>query len=331
MTAPKVIHHFGLLAKSEAAYNTFNAPAAGTDGLAIIEPPEWEIDYADQGEREGRAPATTGGLKRVAKSGRFARLPIVMNPAGYGAAYSAANLPNVDRVLRAAGYAITTDLTVGSEKHTYLTADQTGTPYSLSLEAYDSGERAQIAGSFVEELVWEIVNGRLPKLTAQTVGTMAALPTDVALPAITYGTAQARVGAKANGLGLTLGGIVPTKVRQCTITDTIGAEARLLDNTNGGHGGFVRPASRTVKINFTIEALALATMNPYNIADLATASAFLLQVGSVQYDRLKLQADNLQIDNVQRAAEGAARVWEIEATAKPSSLTAYDSFRVLFD
>jgi hypothetical protein len=334
MTAPKVLSHFGLLLKQEAAYNTYLAPSAATDGLAIIEAPAWEIDYVDHGDRGGRAPGTTGGLKKGARQGRFLRAPAIMEPAGFGAAYDGTKFPSIHMLLRAAGYSVTTDTTPGADKQTYLTESQVppSVPFSVSGLAYDGGEEAQFHGGLVDELVLEIVNGGFSKLTANIVAAMNSLPADVALPAITYANAQVQVPAKAAGLSLTLGGVVPSKVKSCTITDTIGADPRMLDNATGNHGGFSRPADRVIKVNCVIEALAFATMNPHQIADLATSQIFSLRVGGTQYKKYKIEIDNLQHDELpQRVSEGNTRAWEFNMIAKPSSLVAYDMLRWIWD
>lgn len=331
---PKVLSHFALLLKAEAAYNTYLAPSAATDGLAIIERPEWAIDYADNGDRGGRAAGSVGGLRRAPKSGRFLTLPAVMQPVGYGAAYDGTKFPNIHTLLRMAGYSVTTDVTVGAEKQTYLTesAVPPAVPFSASGMAYDGGEEALFSGALVDELTLEIVNGGIPKLTASIMAAMTqGLPTDVAVPAVTYAGAQVNPVVKANGLTWTLGAVVPTKVKSCTIADKRNLGALMLDNATGEHSGFVPGGERVITINATIEAAALATMNAYQIAELATAAAFSLRVGATQFSKFKIEADTVQIDDVARGDENNARTWELSMTAKPSTLVAYDMLRWIFD
>lgn len=332
MTAPKVRSHFGLLLKGEAVYNTYNAPVPATDGVAIVERPEWDLQYSDDGVRDGRAAGTVGGLKNVAKTGRFGTLPIVMQPAGYGAAYSAANLPNIHQILRAAGYGLTTVVTGGAEKQTYLTEDAVSVvPYSLSAKAYDGGEEALFAGGFIDEYTIELVNGGIPKMTANFIARMTALPTDAAVPAITYAGSQIVTPPKAVGLAMSLGGVTPSKVKSVSITDKRNIGPRLLDNTTGDVA-FNVGGTREITINAVIEAAALATLNPYQLAELATSGAFSVTVGATQYNKFKIQADNVQLAAPPtRGEENNAVTWELSLIAKPSSLTAYDMLRWIFD
>lgn len=323
MSAPKMANRWGVLAKTEAPYGTFANPAAATDGIIVVARPDVEMDWAFDG---ARAHPT---LKRVSKSGRFHKLALVQEPAGPGSAYAAANLPNINTLMRMAGFDVTVDTTAGAEKATYAPTAP-GSYVGGSLEVYNRGQKYQVAGAYAQ-LKIELEAGGVPKFTFDAQGISQALPTDAPVPAITYAGAQLVDPAKADAPNLTIGGAVPARIKSLTLTQDRAIGARKADNTGGPrHGGFNPGEEDKYTLEAIIEATALATFNPYSLADLLTSQAVSFQVGATQYKKWTLTAPNAQLLTAPEQDEDNATLWAVSLECKPSGFQKNDEISIAF-
>jgi hypothetical protein len=319
MSAEKLITLFGLLIKTEASYNAGGSLAAGVDGVLLMEPAEMSIGYVHAGER-GRAPGSGGTLKRGAQSGRFGETTFKVEGRGRGAAYSASALPEINALMRASGHGATVVVTAGVEKVTY--APVSGGFASGVLEGYARGQKYPITGAY-SDFGFAIDGPGFLVFEFATSG-LLGLPTDVAVPAITY------VGAdppKAESIALTIGAWSPV-VRSLNFKANRRRSARANVNS-AGHQGFSM-GGRGPVLEITVEAPSLATFDPYTARQLATAYAVDLQVGQTQYNRIAFSAAQAQISEVSDGADEETALWTLTMPCSPTTPIANDDYQLVF-
>lgn len=339
MGSPKTNVRWGCMAKIEVAYGTPIALTAATDGVDLIEEPEVDPQYVHDGARHGKSPASHGGRKRVGRMARFAQPTLRMEPAGAGAAYAAAVVPNAHTFLRAAGFLATLDATASSEKWTY-TPHAVGAEESITLELYSRGEKHALAGVYQQLTIDMDVPG-IPIFEFASNGLYSALPTDVAFPSITYPTVEP---PKAEGVNfeVTIGVDTFTagKIKKLMVTQNRNIAARALDNVTGLHGGFNVGAERVIELEAIIEAEALTSGSPYlaaaglNVFELmerASVMELAFGCGSVQYKKFSFAAATAQMIASPRQLEGSAGMWAVKFHCLPSTLTSNDEMSLVFD
>lgn len=335
MSAPKLLGRWGLLAKTEAAYGTPATLDPAKDGILVVERPDVTVAYAHDGARSGGAPGTIGGLKRVAKSGRHGTVTLAHEAAGAGAAYSATVFPSPHVLLRGAGF----DAAFSTTKWTYTPTAEGAGYAALTLEAYARGQKAALTGAYGQVKI-EGETGAVPRWEFEYQGIMDALPTDIALPAITYGDAQIVDPAKADAMTLTLGTFVPLRVKSFAFAMERGIGARALDNSTNRHGGFNPGGELSCTLEVVVEATALAsaspyhtanTFNPYQLAELGTALAISLKVGGTANKRWTLTAPAAQLAADPDQDENNAALWGLSFELKPTTVTASDMVSLVFD
>lgn len=332
MSAPKLLNTWGVLMNVEPSYLGAVTLAAGADGILVTERPEVTIDHAHQGERRGTNPGTPGAFRRVARSGRFGEVDIVQQFSGFGAAYSASNTPSIHRMARIGGLTAVGAFSAGTESWTY-TPTAEGAYASGAIEAYLRGQLFRLTGAY-SDLAIEGEAGDIPNWTFATRG-VAAAPTDVALPAITYNAPFSVDPAKwaepgSSNFMATINGWNAARVQSFSFNFTRGIQARRLDNSTGLHGGFSLGA-RAATLNIVVEAGPFSGFNPYALADASTPFAVTLRCGGVQYRRWRLTASNAQLLHDPEAEDDAVGMWNLQMELKPSAFTANDEFSIIAD
>jgi hypothetical protein len=337
MSAPKLRNLFGLMVKAETTYGTAVSLAGATDGILVTEIPDVKPEYVHDGSRNGRAVGM-GPLKRVNKSGRAAKVSVITEARGFGAAYSASNLPSIDRLLKAAGYGATVVTTGGAETVTYTPQAIAGSgsaPTSLTLESYVNSQKYALAGVYADLMAGGSA-GDIPKFEFPCSGIMSATETDAAVPAITYPSIDP---PKAETMVLTLGLYTPLIVKDWQFALGRQLAPRAYDNTNARHGGF-SPGDISPTLEVVVEMVALATVNPWNtattinpreLAERASSLAASLIVGSVQYNKYKLSAPQAQLVDVEELEDGPTSEWRLKFLLPPSTPVALDSHNWLFN
>lgn len=334
----KQIIKYGLLAGVEAVYGTPPAMAGATHGVDLLTPPKVEVKYMHDGQRAGKSPASTGGRQRVGRMGRYGEVPegaIKIEPAGADQPYVGNILPNVHTMMRLAGFTATLDTTVNAAKVTYAPA-AVGADISGALEVYVRGQKYALEG-FMANLKLQLDAPGIPTFDFTGMGTMAGLPLDAAVPAITYPSIEP---AKAEAVQLQIGSWEVGNLKSVTLEVNRNLVARLLNNQTGKHGGFVIGVERLFKLTAIVEAANMPVAAPFHTAteyqpfqlmEAGTVHALGFKVGTVQYNRWNFAAPTAQLVEATEQEEGSVSTWSLGFELKPSTLVASDECEITFD
>jgi hypothetical protein len=273
----------GLLAKIETEYGTDPTPTDAANGIRLSQR-IWSGMRITHAYQNRRAEAASGTLIRVAPApmtGRIAELEINIEIPGYGAAYSAANLPPAHPLFRACGLTQAVVTTGGSESVTYTRAD-TGHE-SCTVWAYAAANLYKITGCR-GNFRWLLTPGGLLVGQFTMRGLMAVAPAATALPTVTY---SAQVPPPAIACAIAIGGVTTLTVQSCEFST--GATVVQVPGANATYGiaGFeISRFDPTFRAN--VKTIALGTYDPYAAAQAVTATTISVTHGSTQYKRLKL-------------------------------------------
>ena len=275
------------------------------------------------------------GMKNVKKSGRFGTLTLVHEAAGAGAAYSASQKPSLHTLLKIAGFDATLVTTEGAETYTYTPGSVTPTepigPGGVG-EFYARQQKAKLSG-ILADLNISSDGPDIPVWEFPLSG-MAELPTEASVPEITY---PVILPPKAESITLTLGSFATAICRRFSLSLGRELSARA-DQNSTGHKGF-RAGRINPVLEVEIEANSFVTtpfhsadgIDPYNLAELATAVALSLVVGSVKYNKWKISAPAAQLEPVDEGEDGPSALWTLRWSLKPSTPGLKDNLSILFD
>lgn len=331
MSATKLLTQYGVAATIEAAYGDGAAPTLAQDGVIPMEVPEVELEYIHDGTR-GRSP-TGGRLTGVAQSGLGATFSLMTHVYLPGIAYAAAVYPNIHDFLRMAGFGATGDFTGAAETWTYAPVSDQASLESGSIEVYNRGQLYDVHGAYANLQI--VADGPvIPAWTFEVQG-IGNLPTEIALPAITYRNFSAGRPGKAVNIGLVLDPGSPYSaaiLRSFEFNMGRDMSPRANDNTSGNaHAGF-SPGDRDPRLTLLIELPALATFNPYSLRDLATEIDVAIgPIGTGQYDQYTLNFNQMQIADVNDVDDGPSAMVELELVAGVSAPGLEDDIEILFD
>lgn len=328
MADPKQVNLYGLLMKLEPSYNGGGSVAAATDGQWLLDPFTVDIDYVHDGKRIAGAPGTGNTFKRKKPTGMIVTGAPKFEGRGSGVAYSASVFPpDVHVGLRASGHSFVTDTTGGAEKQTYSPQSLNDSSWSsLVCEGYAENQKYPFQAVYCD-MNFE-VDGNGPMVFAFPFKGIGSLPTDVSLPSITY-QALTVDAPKAESVVFSINGVsslITRKVNFRKNQDVFGP--RISQSTAIAGFGMGR---RNPEFEVTVEAVALATFNPYSLRDLGTAFAISYQIGpSAVYNRIKFTAATAQITKVKDDSDGPTALWTITCECKPSSPILSDDYALAF-
>lgn len=329
MSSAKNLNRWGVLVKVESSYGSDPTPAAGDDGVLVVERPEVDLNYAHDGSR-GSGPATRGPLPRTDPSGLEAAVELICEGIGSGSAYesSTPTVPHLDALIRAAGLSSTIDETTGSEKVTYAIEGDTGSIDSVAVEVYVRQQLYQILGGYAAGLTVEAEGPMVPTWTFPIQG-IGSLPTDVALPDITSYPPVTRLPGKLVTPDLSFNGVTSLNLRSFNLDLSSDLSQRLGDNTTI-HAGFT-PGNYEPTLELTFEAVALSTLNPYQLRDQGTSIVVNFDVGQDQYNRFTIDAQQAKVVEVSDDDEGSVALWTVTLALEPSGYNSADQVSLIFD
>lgn len=342
MAAPaKLLHVLGLLLKEEATYGVGVSLAAATDGVQLqykdrTTGAPMTFDYAFDGDI-GPSVSNLGQVANVAPSGLSITgdLPTRARPAGV--AYSASVVPSIHRPLKASGFDATVTTTASAEKWVYTPTAPGPVFTSLSGSLYSRGELMPAIGLLCS-LKIDFSDPSPPIWTFGTKGIVSALPSDAAVPAITY-PLQTIQPPLASSIALVLGNLN-------TNAEVLGGSfdlqremtPRVALSAAGAHLGFV-PGDRKPIMKVSLAATALVgtpftsstAFDPYNLRDKATSIAASVQFGTTQYNRWKLAFPQCQVIDAVPGNNGNIATVELTLGAYNSTGSSADDVNFTFD
>lgn len=325
MSAAKTNIRWGVLMNTEGSYGAGGTLNAATHGVRVHEDPVATTEYDYDGRRAGKQPATQGMALNVAPSSRFSKVQLAHEVHGGGSQYSPSVVPSLHTLLRLAGMdaAYITDTS-----YTYTPSGEAAGFASGAVEVYRRGQLWTLNGGYGEGFTLAAEAGRPSILTVPLMGRLPAIPTDTALPAVTYPSV---LPPKALAMAVAINSVATARVRSFSLEHTRNLAPRLFDASTGVHGGFTPGAEREFKLMLTVEAVALATLNPYNLANAMTAIPVTLTVGATQFNRYTLAAAQAQIEEVVDGNEGPVATWDLTLALKTSTPAANDEVSLLFN
>lgn len=318
---------FGFAAKLEAVGGTPEAVSKATNAIrlaasATIEGPL----YVSANRREG---VVTGSLAvrpaPAAPKGRFYRIRGSKEVQGYGAAYSAANLPPEDPILVAAGFSRAVVTTLGAEKVTYAPSDDpnTGTNDVMTVEAQTGNREYILTNAVTESLQLSVDANGIARWEFSIVG-IYNTDTEQALEAHTYSTVAPAIWANASPLSI--GGVTSIIGKRLVADWRLQAAIRSKPDAVGIAG--IRVTQRDPLIQLTAETLAKATWDPEADRDAVTQRAIDVTIGATQYARVKLDADAAYVAQVARTQMDSLSHFEVDYDCTPHATAALS---VVFD
>lgn len=335
----KLVTLLGLLGKEEATYGTAIALTTTSDGLLMQfsdrnQANLWPLNYSYDGDL-GPSVASGATTKRAAPAGKSVGFSLPFRAKGAGAAYAAATVPNLHKIIKACGFTGTLTSTSASEKWTYVpTAEGTGYT-SLTLNMYARGQLHVGLGA-VGTLNIQMDNQSPPVWTMDGRAIATTAPTDVAVPSVTY-PSFATIPPSATSAVVSIGSFVTPVLLSGSFSFNRG-----IDNPrvpiSGTHLGFV-PSGRGPRLTMTIEATALvgspyhtsAGLDPYNLRDAATSIAVSIAIGSTQYNRYTITMTTAQLMAVTDGSNGPTATWTLEFAGHGSTPVLDDDCSIVFD
>lgn len=280
MAAPTKI--FCILAKLQAGAGVDAVPTPAANAVRTLNVPTIKPKYLEDGSRKNEQHAGLGNLGTVGRFGRHVEIPIQIALKGGGADYSiAANRPEADAFLQAAGFTVAASGGVGAGKLVYATADAADTFPFVTVYAYSQYKLYKVIDCVViPKLTLE--NMKKGVLDMTVIGRLAADPTDAALPGgLVYNATVPPVFAGSqNSIGaFTQASATPLLTRQAAID--VGTQHAALTGGGAADGlaGFMI-TDRDVKHSATLQSVPLASLAIHAIAKQATQGAGITDTSS---------------------------------------------------
>ena len=301
----------GLLAAPEVTYGTDPTPTVGVRGVGRIWgalSPEWAFPNTREDTVSGSIIQAAPGTPK----GRMVNLTYTVELTGAGAAYKGTATivrPPADPLFVACGMSRTHVDTGGSEKVTYALAD-TGHG-SCTIWAYAGGKLFKISGCR-GSFTWAPTAGGLGEVTFNLQGMLTGV-TEADLASISY---SAVMPPAAVGMALA---IVPSGGSSWTpdvagMSVESGQEIVRLDDVNAADGiEQFAIAAAAPRFTFTPRVVDLTTYPAYALAATRTVHTIDMTLGSVQYNRVKLDANLAYLVKDPGGAEdNGFAAWDVE-------------------
>jgi len=260
-----------------------------------------------------------------------ATLRMEMGGSDVGDAYAAANRTRNDELLRCSGHSSTVDATPGSESVTYAPISDPASLESGSFIFYGDGKKWPVAGVY-SDFSFEIdVSGSSFAVAEFAIRGIGTLPTDIAVPTITYPTALA---PRAQNISFSINAFTTGVIRRVAFSKNLGLLSRGdLNATDGFAGAAV--GRRGPELVIEMEKTALSGFNPYTLWDAATQMVISFTVGLSggpgQFERFTFNMPQAQIVNVEEGEEEPVALWTLTCRVPVSAGGLDDDYTLVYD
>jgi hypothetical protein len=324
---------FGVLAKIETTSGTDAAPTPAANAIRVVGIPILEYGYLESGERDDVQTGTLLISDRAAPAGRFGRIPITIEIAGSGAAYSATVGPQADVFLRMSGFGRTVTTTGGSESILYFTLDEGNETATVWL--YTGRKLIKMVGCVAQPTNISAEATKRGMMSFNVQGRIVEDPTQIALPALTLSAVLPPLfhSAVANiGGWLSSAGSDPLVLRSAAIAPTTATPERPSAGATDGHAGYAI-TDRTVEQTMVIEVGALASFDPFATSRLTGTSlpTTAWQVGTIQYNRAKVRTGRWQLRPPRQVGLDGIVGFELNGRLGAGATTSGREIEILYD
>lgn len=299
-------------AKIEPVSGTDSVPTLAANAVGLVGIPTLNPAFLEGGLRDDVVWGGLGTIDRSAPAGRHATIDLTLEVKGFGAAYSAANRPEMDPLLRGSGLSAVVDATLGAEKVTYTTLD--GGFETFSLYLWSASKVYKLVGCVATFRFAFTVNNRV-FATFSVTGRMASDPAQEALGAVTlnqtipplWHTATTSIGAWNAGSAEPL---IMTRL-EADLANAI-VPRPSAGATDGLIGHYI--SDRKARVSTDVEQVALATFDPYAISKQAggagaTDTKLTTHVGNTQYNRMRLFTGRIALEPPTRTEVNGLAGW----------------------
>jgi hypothetical protein len=277
--------------KIETTSGTDSVPTLAANAVSLIGVPTIGMAYLEAGKRGDVVTGVLGNVDRAAPAGRHVSIDLKLEVKGFGAAYSAVNLPEIDALLRGSGLLHTVVVTGGSESVTYVTLDdqmETFTLYAWTAnklwKLVGCVAKPKLTGTALQRGIWDF--NVIGKLVTDPATTAFSAPTlNQTVPPLFHS------GAAQIGAAFTTAVAEPLIIKTTELDfGTTVSERSSAGATDGIIGWTI--SDRNARQKMTIEQVTLATFDPYAASKQNSSGAIdtkaQYQWGNAQYNRLKV-------------------------------------------
>jgi hypothetical protein len=344
-TPVKTLATIGLMTKAEATYGAGGSVSVATqadcDQLSYDTPNGAPCSYTE--DFDGTLSINPGGpvaIKDIAPSARVFAGSFPIQFRGPQQAYSASQkMRGMHVLVQANGWDATLDATGGAEKVTYTpTIGPTGFT-SVFGNLITAGESFPFTAGFTKGWKCSMVGAKPPIHTFDVIGLLGDPVDSSAGNTLTY---AGNVPPKFESAVVTIGSFILPDVVQVDWDAGRGDPSpRLLGTASGTHAGWWPSTQVNPKLTITIERTALiggfpyhtsAGLDPYQLRKRMDNVAVTVQLGTVQYNRIKFNFTQAQLTNaVQLGANGSVATWQLEFSAYTSTPIANDAVNIVTD
>ncbi|HEX6038041.1 hypothetical protein [Longimicrobium sp.] len=304
----------GLLGKMEPVEGTDALPTPAENGIQLEEHiwAKLEVDYLERNQRENATGYGMGRHGGAQPSGRWAKLTVDFAWKGAGAAYTAGAAgvrPELDVLLRAAGFAAAVDATAGSESVTYAPA-QTGHE-SATFYAYGGGWLYKLVAARGRLTADSNIANQISRGTVEIMALLAGDPEPAALPAITYPRRLVKPPV-VRGAAVDLGGFLPSWHSLSLDMGTV-LSPRPRGNAADGHAGYgITDFDPTFKLQMDVPQ---AGFNPWEMEREGTLFPWSLSIPGQQYNRVRKEGFAGQVIKVPTQEKDGLAMIELQVRA----------------
>lgn len=326
---------FGVLAKIEAVSGTDVVPTAAENAVRIVGVPTLTYGYLEPGLRNDVQTGGLGAAERAAPAARFGSIELTLEVRGAGVAYDDAPsviVPEADPFWRMSGFSRTIDSTALAEHVRYTTLDsgmETGTLY-----LYSANKLFKLVGC-VAAPKFNFEANKRGLLTFTVTGKLAADPTEVALPALTLSSVIPPLfhsGTYAIGAWTQASGS-PLVMRSIGIDFGTAVSDRPSAGATDGLIGYLI-TDRIARQSAVVETVPLATFDPFTLSKAAGAALPIsnYQVGTVQYNRMKVVTGRWEIEAPGDGSDRGLKTWSLAGNlARASEATTGRELYIQYD